>query len=253
MTSMLQAENLPQRQRIRSLMHSIEEFFEEWIWKWNFDLLDANIFSTVFNGFPMKPLQRSSQQLLRQLEERLREKLHIQHYLILNPESDLVYHSRDLSAADVCALRRWICDRGLTQRQQQPDGSSVCPTPTRSSERPRIPNLKSLTKSLSNTQIFNYFSTFKTAPQPSNETVQEPTNATQTETTLPAPSEIPTAPSSPEPVLKADKFVIGLADDNVVRVYLYNDHSDQLEEHFLLLYQVWTYNSRTRLGLLTLT
>lgn len=113
MTSILYdplTEGLPLRQRARSLMHSIEEFFSEWIWKWDFDRLDTMLFSAVFNGVPTSPIQQPNYKRILDLDNAIQSAFGVKHMFVLRQE-ELVYRSPSLSIQDIRALRKWICKK----------------------------------------------------------------------------------------------------------------------------------------------
>ncbi len=101
----------PNRQRTRALMHAIEEFFSEWIWKWDFDRLDTMCFTALFNGVPVQPILRNNYLRVNELDVAIREKFdhHVSHMFVLNLEDGgLVYRSPTLVNNDVCSLRKYV-------------------------------------------------------------------------------------------------------------------------------------------------
>lgn len=92
-------------------MHAIEEFFSEWIWKWDFDRLDTMCFTAVFNGVPVQPILRNNYLRVNELDVAIKEKFdqHISHLFVLNLEDGgLVYRSPTLANNDVCSLRKYV-------------------------------------------------------------------------------------------------------------------------------------------------
>jgi hypothetical protein len=102
----------PNRQRTRSLMHAIEEFFSDWIWKWDFDRLDIMCFTAVFNGVPIQPVLRNNYLRVHELDEAIKTKFGISHsFVIQQHDGGLVYRSPTLLINDVCALRKYVLKR----------------------------------------------------------------------------------------------------------------------------------------------
>ncbi|KAG0185892.1 hypothetical protein DFQ28_008617 [Apophysomyces sp. BC1034] len=280
----------PNRQRARSLMHDIEEFFSDWIWKWDFDRLDTMVFSAVFNAVPVQPVLRSNYLRIHDLDQAIHENFDraIDHILVLDTkEGGLVYRSPSLNIIDVRALRKFICKRVEKSIAQEEE-----------IERQRLENLqmaakkdktfglKAFTKSLSQTHILSYFTSSAkpeapAASAPTSVAASIDTAPTDTAPTLPAPCEIPTAPSSPVNPYLTDtspcegKYLTGLVESilldmngderpisriDIVRVYLSsrsaldegaeelltNQNEGVLTEYFLLIYKhksdfVWSF------------
>lgn len=111
----------PDRQRTRSLMHAIEEFFSTWIWQWDFDRLDVMVFGAVFNGIPSQPILRSNYLGIHELDSSIKKQFNflISHLLVLDDEGSLVYRSPSLQPSDVRALRKYILKRVESQQAQQ--------------------------------------------------------------------------------------------------------------------------------------
>ncbi|KAI7872470.1 hypothetical protein BDF14DRAFT_1873141 [Spinellus fusiger] len=169
------AETVPNRQRRRSLMHCIEEFFSEWIWKWDFDRLDTMVFSAVFNGVQIQPILRSNYLKIHALDAAIQSKFShaMDHLLVLDTEEGgLVYRSTSLDIKDVCALRKYILKRveksmmkekEAKQRQLEHEQGEI--------KTNKFLALKSFTKSLSQSQFLGYF----TSALPSKGAIPLPT------------------------------------------------------------------------------
>ncbi|ORZ01522.1 hypothetical protein BCR43DRAFT_434982 [Syncephalastrum racemosum] len=253
MTSIM--DGLPQRQGARTLMHHIEEFFSEWIWQWDLDRLDTMIFAAVYHGVPRFPLPRADYQRLHEIVSASPAQLDvISHTMIFdNDRMELVYRSPSLKMTDVRALRTWLSRHA----QGHP---STKPKEKEEKKEFKMSGIKTFTKSFSHTHILNYFtpskSTSTTATAPADE---------DTTNTLPSPSDIPTAPSSPNLNTATDmpqhgtylsgriqKTVVDLSgatqtrmESEVVRVYLDNVEGG-LDEYFLVVYKhesnfVWVF------------
>lgn len=200
--------------RRSTLMHRIEEFFSEWIWKWDFDRLDTIVFSGVFNGVPVQPLQRQNYLRIQDLDKLIQTKTRfISHMMAWDNQGGLVYRSPGLDMQDVVALRKWICqgqqqrDKENQQQQQQQLVSSKSLTTHNAAN-----TLKSFTRSLS-----HYFSS--SAPT--------------------SPEDRPSTPENDSPSSDASGTV-----EDVVRVHLKSrsgqepQSEEELEEYFLLVYKV---------------
>ena len=72
-------------------MHSIEEFFQDWIWKWDFDHLARMVFSAVFNGVPTQPVLRSNYLRVNKLDKAIHANYNkaISHIFVQSPIDDL--------------------------------------------------------------------------------------------------------------------------------------------------------------------
>lgn len=249
----------PNRQRTRALMHAIEEFFSEWIWKWDFDRLDIMCFTAVFNGVPVQPVLRNNYLRVNELDESIKVKFDqlISHIFVLNlQDGGLVYRSPTLLIDDVCSLRKYVLkkvEKYLKQEKRRLDIDSTV-------KKEKVSGLKSFTKSISTSQILNYFSvgskstdTLKTA---------SPTSIDAT-LALPITTEMPTAPSSPDGTLLPETavsqgiFLTGLIEttaigmngeerpvtrSELVRVHIAStrddEQSNKLIEYYLLVYKV---------------
>jgi hypothetical protein len=98
-------------QSIRRLKYSVEEFFSDWIWKWDFDRLESMLFSSVFNGIPMQPILRQSYLKIHKIAESIADdmKLDMKHLLVFNKDNaSLVYHNPQLALSSVLILRKLI-------------------------------------------------------------------------------------------------------------------------------------------------
>ncbi|ORX45862.1 hypothetical protein DM01DRAFT_313727 [Hesseltinella vesiculosa] len=105
-------DTMPNRQRIRSLMHAIEEFFSSWIWKWDFARLDTLLFGTVFNSVPTQSIHRANYLRLQAVDQRIHQQYPLLHHcLVLDDKGSLIYHSPSLQLLDVRSLRKYILKR----------------------------------------------------------------------------------------------------------------------------------------------
>lgn len=259
-------EKPPSRQRTRALMHAIEEFFSEWIWKWDFDRLDIMCFTAVFNGVPVQPVLRTNYLRVHELDQAIKAKFDqlIQHVFVLNQQdgSGLVYRSPTLHIKDICALRKYVVKKVEKQVQLERRKSDI-ESIEKQQQKAKVSGLKAFTKSLSTSHILNYFSS---SGSKSTETVSSiattPTIASiesQNNAGLPAISDIPTAPSSPNITTTAENqgiFLSGLIEttaigmngeerpvtrSDIVRVYISSttsgDLSDTLVSYYLIIYK----------------
>ncbi|KAI7894332.1 uncharacterized protein EV154DRAFT_415441 [Mucor mucedo] len=261
----------PTRQRTRALMHAIEEFFSEWIWKWDFDRLDTMCFTAVFNGVPVQPVLRNNYLRVNELDKAVQTKFenHISHLFVLNLEDGgLVYRSPTLLINDVCSLRKYVLkkvEKYLKKEKAKLDIESSLKKEVKPS------GLKAFTKSISTSQILNYFS----VGSKSTDTVASSTPASistedSTNSGLPAISDIPTEPTSPDGSSVTDmtgqgifltglieKMAIGMNGEErpvtrseLIRVHISSDkngeQNDTLLQYYLLIYKhksnlVWSY------------
>lgn len=99
------------RQRARALSHTIEEFFAEWIWKWDFDRLDIMTFDAVFNGVPLQSIQRNNYLRVHETEQELERFGHCHLFILDYSTGSLVYKSSSLLIQDVQALRKYVIKR----------------------------------------------------------------------------------------------------------------------------------------------
>ncbi|RCI05769.1 hypothetical protein CU098_005317 [Rhizopus stolonifer] len=254
----------PSRQRTRALMHTIEEFFSEWIWKWDFDRLDIMCFTAVFNGVPVQPILRSHYLRIHALDEAIKHQFeqHISHVFVLN-EGALVYRSPGLMIQDVCALMKFVLKKvekhTKAEKRKQLDLELLQPPQTKMS------TVKQFTKSLSQSHILSYFSS---GGSKSTDT----SSSTVSDSTLPSALDIPTAPSSPQgsvvPEIHANQgsYLTGLVESvaigmngeerpvtksDLVRVYIQSgdqetEEQTRLAEYYLLIYKhksnlVWSF------------
>ncbi|KAI8370599.1 uncharacterized protein BYT42DRAFT_502387 [Radiomyces spectabilis] len=267
---------MPSRQHMRSLMHSIEEFFSDWIWKLDFDRLDTMVFSAVFNGVPSYPILRSTYMRVHELDQSIVDKFHsaIDHLVVLDAdEGSLVYRSPSISINDVCALRKYILKRvekGLAQDQEREKRLQERKLAASKSDT-KMSGFKLLTKSFSHAQIFNYFSSSASKSNlPIHSAPISEANSTESIPSLPATSHIPPQPSSPTTAIPTTdmrmtqgKYLTGLVEDycmdmdgeerciaraEIVRVYLSSrsalenasttpEPHDGLTEYFLVIYK----------------
>ncbi|KAI8973720.1 hypothetical protein BDF20DRAFT_915125 [Mycotypha africana] len=145
-------------QKIGALMHLIEQFFSEWIWKWDFNRLDTMCFTAVFNGVPNGSILRKDYLKINDLEEDLRKEIKLgiplSHMFILH-ENEVLYRSKDLNIHDVCALRKYVMRtvdayHKNSQRKQSTNSLTEMPATT------NMPNLKQLAKSFTQTPLLKY-------------------------------------------------------------------------------------------------
>lgn len=253
----------PSRQKTRALMHAIEEFFSEWIWKWDFDRLDTMCFTAVFNGVPVQPVLRNNYLRVNELDKAIQTKFekHISHLFVLNLEDGgLVYRSPTLLINDVCSLRKYVLkkvEKYIKKEKIKLDIESSLKKEVKPS------GLKAFTKSISTSQILNYFS----VGSKSTDTVASSTPASistedSTNSGLPAIADIPTEPTSPDGSSVTDmtgqgifltglieKMAIGMNGEErpvtrseLIRVHISSDQngeqSDTLLQYYLLIYKV---------------
>jgi hypothetical protein len=102
-------------------MHAIEEFFSEWIWRWDFENLAACFTTTVFNGVPIRPIVRSNYMRINTMDKYLQDTFDhaISHVMLLDHANGLVYRSTSLSIHDVRSLRKYIMKRVEKHHQQE--------------------------------------------------------------------------------------------------------------------------------------
>ncbi|KAI9487631.1 MAG: hypothetical protein EXX96DRAFT_86315 [Benjaminiella poitrasii] len=269
----------PTKQKTRLLMHAIEEFFSDWIWKWDFDRLDTMCFTAIFNGVPTQSVLRADYLRVHDLEESIKSEFeqHIHHVFVLNLEDGaLVYRSPDLSIEDVCALRKYVLKRAENYDRTEKRKADLEITSKKDANN-KMSGLKQFTKSLSQSHILSYFSS---GGSKSTEIVPTSKPASITESihsssALPSTTDIPTEPPSPsesvapEPNERKGIYLTGLIESvaigmngeerpvtksDLVRVHISssppNDAASQqdklLYEYYLLVYKhksglVWTF------------
>lgn len=261
-------------------MHSIEEFFSDWIWKWDFDRLDIMCFTAVFNGVPTQPVLRANYLRVHALDEAIKEHFEqrIHHLFVLNLEDGgLLYRSPDLCIQDVCSLRKHVLKKvekhaNAEKRKQDLELASVM-----MKKEPKVSGLKQFTKTLSNTHILSYFSAggSKSTDSAASSNTTNPSATTSIDSVPVQPVsalDIPTAPSSPNvssvpdvaATAKDGIYLTGLVEStaigmngeerpvtksDLVRVYLCSPYpsdeqevdQEKLVEYYLLVYKVRNY------------
>lgn len=243
-------------------MHAIEEFFSEWIWKWDFDRLDTMCFTAVFNGVPVQPVLRNNYLRINELDKAIKEKFdqHISHLFVLNLEDGgLVYRSPTLLITDVCSLRKYVLkkvEKHVKKEKTKLDIESALKKEVKTS------SLKSFTKSISTSQILNYFSVGSKSTDTVASSTPASINTADSNLGLPATSDVPTEPASPDTSLVTDitgqgifltglieKMAIGMNGEErsvtrseLIRVHLTSDHNGEenntLVQYYLLVYKV---------------
>jgi hypothetical protein len=93
---------------------AFEDFYAEWIWKWDFDRLDKMCFHAIFNGISHQPLADSNRQMMRALDEQVMKKAdfdgnHHHHLFVfhIDKQDAIIYHSSNLSVVNVCSLKKF--------------------------------------------------------------------------------------------------------------------------------------------------
>ncbi|KAI8642471.1 hypothetical protein BD408DRAFT_344201 [Parasitella parasitica] len=265
------------RQRIKTLMHAIEEFFSDWIWKWDFDRLDIMTFSAVFNGVPVQPILRANYLNINKLDESIKAQFenNISHLFVLNIlDGGLVYRSPDLLINDVCALRKHVLKKVENHAKLEKRKLDMEMTMMKK-DSPKGYGLKQFTKSFSQSHILSYFSSGGSKSTDTVNSMATPNSATasiDSNLALPSALDIPTATPSPNGSLKTDNtnqgiYLTGLVEStaigmngeerpvtkfDLVRVYIssaYNSEQsqdNQLNEYYLLVYKhksnlVWSF------------
>ncbi|KAI8063908.1 hypothetical protein BC940DRAFT_242769 [Gongronella butleri] len=146
----------PSRQRTRSLMHAIEEFFSAWIWQWDFSRLDTLLFGAIFNSIPTQPLQRANYLRLQDLDRQWHQAHpYLAHILVLDDRGSLIYRSPSLGLGDVRTLRKYVlkrCDAHHLHLNKQRQRSLE-----KQALEKKQSTLKAITKSLSQAQLLSYF------------------------------------------------------------------------------------------------
>lgn len=246
-------------------MHAIEEFFSEWIWKWDFDRLDTMCFTAVFNGVPVQPVLRNNYLRVNELDEAIKIKFEqqISHLFVLNiQDGGLVYRSPTLLINDVCALRKYVLkkvEKHIKKEKAKLDIDFA------TNKQVKVSGLKAFTKSISTSQILNYFTTGSKSTDTISSTTTTPASITTIESNsgLPATSDIPTEPTTPDESSIPDttigqgifltglieKMAIGMNGEErpvtrseLIRVHITSDQngeqSDTLLQYYLLVYKV---------------
>lgn len=259
-------------------MHAIEEFFSEWIWKWDFDRLDIMTFSAVFNGVPVQPVLRSSYLDVNKLDESIKERFenNMSHLFVLNvQDGSLVYRSPDLLIDDVCALRKHVLKKVENHAKSEKRKLDIEMTMMKK-DSPKVSGLKQFTKSFSNAHILSYFSSGGSKSTDTVNSSATPNSATASiDSTLALPSalDIPSATSSPNGSVVPDNtnqgiYLTGLVEStaigmngeerpvtksDLVRVYLSSAYAGEQQsqenrqkEYYLLVYKhksnlVWSF------------
>ncbi|GAB5590205.1 hypothetical protein Unana1_05105 [Umbelopsis nana] len=175
-------------QSIRQLKYSIEEFFSDWIWKWDFDRLESMLFSSVFNGIPMQPILRQSYLKIHKMAENIADdmQLDIKHLLVFNKDNaSLIYHNPQLALSSVQLLRKLIIrllEKWADMRKAE-EWRKAANDSSQAKKDPKINSLKALTITFSQKNILGYFGSPSLKPSS-------------------APASAPISPSaSPEPNL----------------------------------------------------
>jgi hypothetical protein len=247
-------------------MHAIEEFFSDWIWKWDFDRLYTMCFTAVFNGVPIQPVLRTHYLRVHELDQSIKTKYDISHIFALNMDDGaLVYRSPDLSIKDVCALRKYVLkrvDQHLGAEKRKTDlelASSMMKKET-------VSGLKQFTKSLSQSHILSYFSSGGSKSTDTTASSTPHSGTASVDNLHVSALDIPTAPASPSgsPIpdsnTKQGIYLTGLIEftaigmngeerplskSELVRVYISSPYHDQqtaeLSQYYLLLYKVHTH------------
>ncbi|KAL9537106.1 hypothetical protein MBANPS3_012078 [Mucor bainieri] len=266
------------RQRTKTLMHAIEEFFSEWIWKWDFDRLDIMTFSAVFNGVPVQPVLRANYLNINKLDESIKEHFEnsMSHLFVLNVhDGGLVYRSPDLLVDDVCALRKHVLKKVENYAKSEKRKQDIEMTMMKK-DATKVSGLKQFTKSLSHSHILSYFSSGGSKSTDTVNSSATPNSATasiDSTLALPSASDIPSATSSPNGSLVPENtpqgiYLTGLVEataigmngeerpvtkSDLVRVYISSTYTgeqqpqeNQLKEYYLLVYKhktnlVWSF------------
>lgn len=254
-------------------MHAIEEFFSEWIWKWDFDRLDIMTFSAVFNGVPVQPVLRANYLNINKLDESIKANFenNISHLFVINAQDGgLVYRSPDLIIDDVCALRKHVLKKAENHAKSEKRKHDIEMTMMKK-DSPKISGLKQFTKSLSQSHILNYFSSGGSKSTDTLNSSTTPTSAAasiDSTLALPFTLEIPTATSSPTGSLVPENtnqgiYLTGLVEStaigmngeerpvtksDLVRVYISTAyHGEQPQENHLNQYYLLVYKHKSNL------
>ncbi|KAI8981424.1 hypothetical protein BDB01DRAFT_794065 [Pilobolus umbonatus] len=254
----------PNRQRSRHLMMAVEEFFSEWIWKWDFDRLDTMCFNAVFNGVPIQPVPRHLDMKMVELDKSVQKRFThlLQHLFVLDSnEGSLVYHSPSLAIKDVCALRKYSLKRvekyvNAEKRKQDMELMAL-------KKESKVSGIKSFTQ----THILNYFtsgskSTETTSSNRSVDSISIPSNTSTTDINTNTTN---TNANATKITTSQGVFLTGLVESmaigmngeerpvtkcDLVRVYISSPYDDDipqgLSEYYLLVYKhksnlVWNF------------
>ncbi|RUS14706.1 hypothetical protein BC938DRAFT_477265, partial [Jimgerdemannia flammicorona] len=183
------------RQSTRRLMHAIEEFFADWIWRWDFDRLESMMFATVFDGVPFHPVTRGTYLHIQRAGEMLAAKLDglVAHMLVLGKEDGgLVWHSPGLVMRDVRSLRKYVGKmvEKDAEREREEEKKRAAAKARKDGE--KVSGIKAITKTWSHTSLLGYFS-----GTPSTSTSTSILGSKRAPSPTPSPSI--STPSSPEP------------------------------------------------------
>ncbi|KAL1922300.1 uncharacterized protein VTP21DRAFT_9839 [Calcarisporiella thermophila] len=139
-------ESTIRKQSIKHLQHRLEDFFGEWIWKWDFDSLDTH---TALDGIFYQPLSRNTHNLLSLLFDDLqREFAMFSTFMVLSADDALVFSG----LKDVCDSRNlWHHVTELTCERRKQE------TAQRSKKTSQVSTLRSITKTFSSSNLFGSY------------------------------------------------------------------------------------------------
>ncbi|KAI9284078.1 hypothetical protein BC943DRAFT_280037 [Umbelopsis sp. AD052] len=267
--------NTASLQAIRRLKNSIEEFFSDWIWKWDFDRLESMLFSSIFNGIPMQPILRQSYLKIHNITETIADemKLDIKHLLVFNKDNaSLIYHNPQLALSSVQLLRKLIVrllERWSDMRKAEEWRRTANEEPVASKKDPKITSLKSITKSFSQKNILSYFGSPSLKPTSAPGSVPDSPIASPEPNLIAALNVTPEIASdssgtpSPAPSLRQGVFLSGLTKSalhdsgsdqqrhgniDIIKVYLdgdsdecnelsQQDKCEDLQEYYFVVYK----------------
>ncbi|CAM0141878.1 hypothetical protein VKS41_004419 [Umbelopsis sp. WA50703] len=264
-------------QSMRRLKHSIEEFFSDWIWKWDFDRLESMLFNSVFNGIPMQPIMRQCYLKIHKIAESILDdmKLDMKHVLVFNKDNaTLIYHNPQLALSSVQLLRKLVIRylerwNDMRKAEEWRKAADDHPPPTPKTD-PKITSIKTLTKSFSQKNILGYFTSPSLKPTMPDSAPVSPTDSPEPSlaAALTVPPELASDTSgtpSPAPSLSLSQGIFlsgllksGIASNrsensespiiDVAKVYLDGDSylheshgteavSQELQEYYFVIYK----------------
>ncbi|KAI8889225.1 hypothetical protein K501DRAFT_239045 [Backusella circina FSU 941] len=238
------------RQQMKSLVMAMEDFYSEWIWKWDFDRLDKMCFSAIFNGISHQPLADSNHQMMRALDKEIMKKAgfdddgHLFVFHIDKPDA-IIYRSSSLSIMNVCSLKKFIIQvvqkhikyEHLKKELEKESAAAL---------NPKVSSLKSFTKSLSTSNLIGYFSYKSLEPPISPQSSHAILNST-------CIHPLDTDSNSDDDIEQRGIYLTGLIDStainmngeqqpikktDIVKVYLKGSEEEQsLVSYYLLIYK----------------
>ncbi|OZJ05109.1 hypothetical protein BZG36_01382 [Bifiguratus adelaidae] len=142
---------------IRQLMNALEDFFVDWIWKWDFSQLNNVAPYLVFDGLTYQPTTRKTYLQMQRFCEEMGSAFPdvFNNIFLWAPTGNVLWHSKSLTVKDLCSLHKLVMPI-LNVRKDSCSAAAM--------DAKRDTKSWTIPKTFSGSNLLHYFKTNKKTP-----------------------------------------------------------------------------------------